>query len=56
VTAWDWSNNLSFGEQTGADGHYDFLVFGNEGDSMTLTYLLGTDQSDPTDFVLKPLP
>ncbi len=54
VTAWNWTTGLSYGEQTGADGRYDFLVYGSEGDSMSLTYRVGTDESEPADFELEP--
>lgn len=53
VTAWNFNTDLSYGQQTHADGRYDFLVVGTEGDSMSLTYTVGTDESQPQAFELR---
>jgi len=53
VTAWNFSTDLSYGQQTSADGAYDFIVLGSEGDAMSLSYSVGTDESQPQDFVLE---
>lgn len=53
VTAFNLNNGLSFGQKTGPDGKYDFLVRGEEGDQMELWYSVGTDESNSVRFELK---
>lgn len=54
VTAFNLDNGLTFGQRTEADGRYDFLVRGSEGDRMELWYSIGTDESNAVSFELEP--
>jgi hypothetical protein len=49
------SSSLLYGELTGGDGRYDFIVIGTEGDEMELWYTVGKDSSPRVLFVLPPL-
>jgi hypothetical protein len=54
VFARNRSNDLSFGQQTGGTGRYDFEVRGEAGDQMDLWYVVGNDTSPRLLFVLPP--
>jgi hypothetical protein len=56
ATAWNQNTDLSYGQQTQANGRYDFVIAGTEGDTVLFYYTLGTDQSQPIDFELKVTP
>ena len=50
VIALNLRTDLSFGQQTGDDGHYDFEIQAEAGDAITFWYVAGVDQSPPVSF------
>lgn len=50
VIALNRRTDLSFGQQTAGDGHYDFEIEADPGDAITLWYVAGVDQSPPVIF------
>jgi hypothetical protein len=55
VIARNRDSSLLYGELTGGDGRYDFVVIGTAGDEMELWYTVGNDSSPRVLFVLPPL-
>jgi hypothetical protein len=55
VVALNRHSNLMFGQLTGGDGAYDFLVLGDSEDRIQFWYVVGKDQS-PSITVLLPYP